>query len=272
LSLSFSKYHGGGNDFILIDDRSLAFLCDDASFIRQLCSRRFGIGADGLVLLQPSQVADFRFRIFNADGSEASLCGNGLACMVSYLRDLGFAKETFAIETEKEVLTCALVGTKVSIRLPSPKVLYWGLCLEELEGLECFVLDTGVPHLVFFVEDLEDYPIEGMGRCLRHHSLFLPFGGVNVNFVKMGIDGAIRIRTYERGVEGETYSCGTGAAAAAIVVDQKNAQPSPLRVIPRSGESLEFFLKESAAGKEVTLLASASFVFEGSCHRFAFSV
>ena len=227
MSLSFAKYHAGGNDFIVIDDRSLRFALEDRLLIHHLCHRRFGIGADGLILLQPSTMGDFRFRIFNADGSEAALCGNGLGCMIAYVHDLGFEQEAFSVETLKEVLSCAIQGSRVSIQLPDSRVLHWKVSIEDLE---CYVVDTGVPHAVCFVSDLDEYPVETMGRYLRHHPLFALHEGVNVNFVKVGSDGALRIRTYERGVEGETYSCGTGAAAAAFVAYKLGFVTSIVRV------------------------------------------
>lgn len=271
MSLVFSKYHGGGNDFIIIDDRSLAFACSDMSLISSLCSRRFGIGADGLILLQPSNLADFRFRIFNADGSEAALCGNGLCCFIAYLRDLGFVKPIFHIETEKEILQCSFEGDRVSVKLPAPKILHWELYLEE-EQDRFFILDTGVPHAVCLVEELKEYPVDVVGRRIRFHPAFASIGGVNVNFVKVEGDDTIRIRTYEKGVEGETYSCGTGAAAAAIVANQLGLKTSPIRVIPRSGESFEFFLEDTTVEKEVTMLACTSFVFTGNCNQVTFSI
>ena len=259
--LSFSKYQGAGNDFIVIDDRSCRFPVEDKELIERLCFRNLGIGADGLVLLQPSSFADFRMRVFNADGMEASMCGNGLRCLIVYLKDLGFKEETFHIETEAEVLKCSYLGGKVSVEFSTPKVLHWGTFLQEGSVLEeLFVVDTGVPHAVIFVEDLEECLVEKWGREIRSHPKFAPHG-VNVNFVKVSSDGTARIRTYERGIEGETLACGTGAAAAAFVLSQKEGQGMPIRVMPKSGEGLEFSIK--GASKRIEMQGRAEFVFEG---------
>jgi diaminopimelate epimerase len=259
--LSFSKYQGAGNDFIIIDDRFCQFPVDDRELIQRLCFRNLGIGADGLILLQHSSCAEFRMRIFNADGKEASMCGNGLRCLVKYLKDLGFKAEKFRIETEAKVLECSYHGGKVSVNFPSPKVLHWGISLQE-GGIseEIFVVDTGVPHAVIFVEDLEGCLVEKRGRELRLHPKFSPHG-VNVNFVKVTSDGTARIRTYERGVEGETLACGTGAAAVAFVLFEKAGQGGSIRVMPKSGESLEFLAENPLKGIEMR--GNAEFVFEG---------
>lgn len=262
MKIIFSKYQGSGNDFIIIDDRSGSFPLQNQELIRFLCTRNWGIGADGLILLQSSSVADFRMRIFNSDGMEADLCGNGLRCLALYLRHLGFKDDRFQIETQKAVLCSTIDGATIRIELPPPKVLHWGIIIGEEVSHEVFVVHTGVPHAVVFVEELEDYPVEVIGRWIRSHPRFAP-DGVNVNFVKAASDGSLRIRTYERGVEGETLSCGTGAAAAALVSFQKKDLPSPLRVMTKSGECLEFSIDESLNGKRIEMQGKAAFVFEG---------
>jgi diaminopimelate epimerase len=141
-------------------------------------------------------------------------------------------------------------------------VLHWGIVIGDEVSYEIFVVYTGLPHAVVFVEDLEEYPVEVIGKWIRFHPRFAP-DGVNVNFVKVASDGSLRIRTYERGIEGETLSCGTGAAAAALVSFQKKAQESPLRVMTKSGECLEFSIEESLEGKKIEMHGKAAFVFEG---------
>jgi diaminopimelate epimerase len=262
LKILFSKYQGSGNDFIVIDDRSASFPLHNQQLIRFLCARNWGIGADGLILLQTSSIADYRMRIFNPDGLEADLCGNGLRCLILYLKDLGFKEEEFRIETQKATLSCGMLGTIIRTQLPIPRVLHWGIALGEEVSYEVFVVDIGVPHAVIFVEDLEEYPVEILGKWIRLHPRFAP-DGVNVNFVKVASDGSLRIRTYERGIEGETLSCGTGAAAAALVSFQKKVQSSPLRVMTKSGECLEFSIEESLEGKRIEMQGKAAFVFEG---------
>lgn len=261
--LSFSKYQGAGNDFILIDDRSLRFPADDSSLIQKLCSLRFGIGADGIVLLRSSTLADFRMRIYNLDGTEASFCGNGLRCLALYIEHLGLKGNAFSVETESFVVPCTVFRDKVSIKLPFPKTLCWGGKFEgDLAPYEFFVVDSGVPHAVIFVEDLETYPVQELGKAIRFHSVWAP-SGVNVNFIKVMPDGAVRIRTYERGVEGETLSCGSGAAAAAFVVSQQKGSFKPLRVTPKSGEHFEFSFQQTSLGRHLLMQGPASLVFEG---------
>lgn len=262
--LSFSKYQGAGNDFIIIDDRAGFFPIENDLFIRNLCDRRFGIGADGLLLLQGSSCANFRMRIFNSDGKEVGMCGNGIRCFVHYLRSLGFREEQFLIETMHDTVTCQIKGDKISVKLEKPHVLHWGVQIEnEEKNLEAFVVHTGVPHAVIFVEDLDAVDVEGLGRKIRNHTLFAP-QGVNVNFAKLGPDGSVRVRTYERGVEGETLACGTGAAAVALTVSQKWDLPSPVRVLPLSKECLEIHVGQSSlGGKSLELVGSACCVFEG---------
>ena len=263
MNFSFSKYQAAGNDFILIDDRSACFPVTDRLLIQKLCSRHFGIGADGLILLQSSSSADFRMRIFNLDGLEAAMCGNGIRCLILYLKKNEIKQEDFLIETQKSILSCAYKEGKISIGLPNSPVLHWGVkLLDDVIQHELFVVDTGVPHAVLFMQDLEKCEVERLGKWIRFHPLFAP-EGVNVNFIEV-VSDAIHIRTYERGVEGETLSCGTGAAAAALVVLQKKALVEPVRVISKSGEVLEFVLKETLRGKEIEMTGSASFVFEGS--------
>lgn len=247
----------------MIDDRSSRFPIQDRAYIQKLCSRQFGIGADGLILLQSSSCADFRMRICNADGLEAAFCGNGFRCLILYLRNLGFREDSFNIETQNCVIEALFQSGKVTVKLPSPKVLCWGGRVEgDLNSYEFFVVDTGVPHAVVFVEDLEEIAVDKIGRQIRFHPFWGP-SGVNVNFIKSMPDGAIRIRTYERGVEGETLSCGTGAAAAAFVVSKKRESTNDLRVIPKSGECLEFSFQNNSLDEKMHMVGSSSLVFEG---------
>ena len=262
--LSFSKYQGAGNDFIIIDDRAGIFPCEKDQFIHNLCHRRFGVGADGLLLLQTSSIATFRIRIFNSDGKEVSMCGNGIRCFIHYLRTLGFREDPFLIETIDNIVRCQIKGDKISVTLDKPAVLHWGLELEaDNQLLQAFVVHTGVPHAVIFVDDLDLVDVEGLGRKIRNHALFAPHG-VNVNFAKIGSDGSVQVRTYERGVEGETYSCGTGAAAVALTVAEKCNLPSPIRIMPFSKHCLEVIVSESSSGgKDLELIGHAACVFEG---------
>ncbi|MBM3207903.1 MAG: diaminopimelate epimerase [Chlamydiae bacterium] len=262
--ISFSKYQGSGNDFVIIDDRATVFPCEKDEFIRKICHRRFGIGADGLLLLQTSACAGFKVRIFNSDGKEVSMCGNGLRCFVHYLNSLGFKEESYRIETMHDIIDCQIKGDKILVRLQKPYVMNWGVNLDVDDSVfEAYVVHTGVPHAVIFVDDLEQVNVEESGRRVRNHPLFAP-EGVNVNFAKRGADGAFRVRTYERGVEGETYACGTGAAAVALAACQLWDVTSPVRIVPLSKESLEVRVEQAVSGgKLLDLIGGATAVFEG---------
>lgn len=255
--MHFSKYQGSGNDFIVIDDRECRFPVRDSQYIQRLCLRSLGIGADGLIVLQHSSSADFRMRIFNADGKEAAMCGNGLRCLVLYLRDLGFTQEVFAIETEKGVLSCTFKEGKIVTIFPNPKIVHWGL---ELAGipLELFVVDTGVPHAVAFIKDVKNAPLKELGPAVRFHPYFAP-AGVNVNLVELTPGGVLAIRTYERGVEAETLSCGTGMAAAGLVFSRLFSPSRQIRLRPQSQDLIEIEVQE----EEIALSGPAAFVFRG---------
>jgi len=263
MELFFAKYQGAGNDFILVDDRQGSFPWVDKQVVQALCARKLGIGADGLILLQTSQKADLRMRIFNSDGSEAAMCGNGIRCLALYAKKLGFLQDPLLIETLGRVLTCHVEGQEVVVSLSTSKVLYFPLHLQDVLEEEVFVVDTGVPHAVVFVKDLSCFPVETLVKKIRLHPFFAP-EGVNVNFIHVELDGSISIRTYERGVEGETLACGTGSAAAFFICIKKGLVPTTARVMPLSQEALTFSLVPSSTGEEeIFMKGKASLVFEG---------
>jgi len=205
-NLSFAKYHGAGNDFILIDDRAARFPSDHSALIRAMCSRRFGIGADGLILFG-SVEGQFSMRIFNSDGLEASSCGNGLRCLLLFMRDLGVYHKTVQIIIGGRKAEGWLEGDQPVIELGEPSDVSLGL---ETPLGTLHLVNTGAPHAVRFVPDVSRINLEVEGAALRKWS------GANADFASIEPDGGIRIRTFEKGVEGETLSCGTGAAAAAF--------------------------------------------------------
>lgn len=247
----FVKYQETGNDFILIDDRAFFF---DTSLVRPLCHRQFGVGADGVVLLQPDSTADFRMRIFNSDGSEAAMCGNGLCCLMQFIVDLGLPKQLTRIATANRIVEVEPCGEKISIQMDPAshvKQLY-------IEGREVYFLDTGVPHAVVFVPDVKRVDLMNEGNSLRHHCAFQP-NGANVNFASLQNDGSICVRTFERGVERETLSCGTGAVAVGIVAAQKYRLPNPMQMC-FSGGCLDIHVNHQG----VKMVGHVSKVFEGS--------
>ena len=266
--LPFVKYHGAGNDFVLIDLRHEDPLVDLAASARRICERRWGVGSDGLLLLLPSSIADYRMRIFNADGSEPAMCGNGIRCLVDFIfKRVSSAKE-ITIETLAGVLGCRKIGDEIAVNLGLPTVLQWPL--EMSEG-PAYVVNTGVPHAVLFVNDLNMIDVESLGRKIRFDLRFAPHG-VNVNFAHVDRQGSIRLRTYERGVEAETLACGTGAAAVAFVAWQQLKLSAPIATKTRcSFDSIQYqqqirflFPQNTQGATEIEMLGTAHEVFEGS--------
>lgn len=248
--------HGAGNDFIMADDRELLFPLDDTAFIRRIAARRTGIGCDGIILLQPSESSDLKMRFINPDGNEQDMCGNGARCFARLAFDLGAAPEKMAIETQAGLVRAEVLGDQVRLILTDPSD--WRMGLDA--GLQRPVdfVNTGVPHAVVRVEDLQGLDLPGLGSALRHHGLFAP-NGTNANFVKVEADATLSIRTYERGVEAETLACGTGAAAAALVAAQRGWVGLPVAVHCAGGYDLT--VDSGSAG--TTLSGGAEYVFEG---------
>jgi diaminopimelate epimerase len=245
-TLTFVKYQGAGNDFILIDDRALSF---DPAIIPQLCHRKFGIGSDGVILLQHDSSADFRMRIFNSDGSEAESCGNGLRCLMRFLVDLGLPKQNYRIATQERVVRASFHGDKIKVEM-GEAAQYKRF---HIEGHEVHFINTGVPHAVVF----GDADFLTLASLLRHHKAFQP-SGTNVNLARLEVDGSIYVRTYERGVEGETMACGTGAAAVGVIASQMYQIKNPIR-ISFSGGEMEIYVDQL----QVAMIGDALKVFEG---------
>lgn len=254
-TIAFSKYEGAGNDFILIDDRSPFF---DPSWVPKICDRRFGVGADGVILLQKSATADFRMRIFNQNGTEAESCGNGLRCLGMFISDLGFSRKLYFIEIHDRVVQLSFKQDFVRILMGESKSLQ--LHLPTSFGPVHFI-DTGVPHAVFFMEHVRSAPIESLGPFLRHHPLF-GSKGANANLAELQLDGTIYVRTFERGVEGETFSCGTGACAVAAVARTLYKLVDPIKIVFLGG-----ILEISFLGDEIAMSGPANRVFTGFLSR-----
>lgn len=259
MELTFYKYQGAGNDFILIDQRETQFLTRaDQTIIEQLCNRRFGIGADGLMLLQYKEGFDFEMIYFNADGRESSMCGNGGRCIVAFAKKLGIINENtyfLAIDGSHQA-NINDVGNWVELHMIDVKKIE--------QGDEFFVLNTGSPHYVTFVEDFAALNVFEEGRKVRYSERFKE-EGININFIATAKNG-IKVATYERGVEDETLSCGTGVTAAAISywLSQNDTSLREIKIETKGGNLAVRLEPDGYIGfKNIWLCGPAGFVFEG---------
>ncbi len=264
--LHFYKMNGAGNDFIIIDNRDLKTNLSNAQ-IESLCNRHRGIGADGLLAVEPAEAgADYKFRYYNADGGEAEMCGNGARCFGRFTASLdGNAKDIVSFETIAGTLTAEMIGENVRIAMSDPFDLEMNAdCNIESLGADVHVLNTGVPHAVSFVDNLPALDVIKNGAAIRYHNHFAP-NGTNSNFATILADDHIAIRTYERGVEGETLACGTGMCAAAIIHNILTGAKSPVKVDVAGGDTLEIGFVNQGDNKftNVTLTGPADLVFEG---------
>ncbi len=257
--------NGAGNDFVLADNRDGRWRFTPEQVAR-LCHRQRGIGADGLILLTPcaSGRADWAWEFFNADGSRAEMCGNGARCFARFVQRLTGAGDRLTFETAAGVVTATLEGERVTVGLTDPRELRLNETLEAAgEHLIVHFVNTGVPHAVMFVPDADRAPVTSLGPALRRHPRFAP-RGANVNFVQVLAPGRIRVRTYERGVEGETLACGTGVTASALVSARLHGFGSPVEVRVQGGDTLAVgFEVAGETFHRVTLTGPADFVFEG---------
>lgn len=262
--LNFTKMNGAGNDFVMIDNRA-GGLGLSREAIARLCDRHRGVGADGLIAVEPAENgADFRMRYYNADGGEAEMCGNGARCFARFASRLAGSSNALSFETMAGVVTARLLGENVQLQMSAPRDLVLGTALTAAgQELTVHAVNTGVPHAIVVVEDLGAVDVLALGAALRGHDRFLP-RGTNANFVEVRAPQTLAIRTYERGVEGETLACGTGVCAAALVHHALTGAPSPIAVQVRGGETLEVGFERVDDGfTNVTLTGPADFVFEG---------
>ncbi len=257
MKINFCKYNGNGNDFIVIDNRNNNFPSDDIALINRMCNRNFGIGGDGLMLLELKPGYDFHMRYFNSDGREGTMCGNGGRCMVHYANRLGLAGQT-AVFSGIDGRHEAVIYENRIIRLRMKDVLS-----VEKDG-EAFLLDTGSPHYVLFTDNVEGTDVVGRGKDIRYSGKY-GTEGINVNFAGHD-DKGIYVRTYERGVENETLACGTGSVAAAICSRLDSALTAHTVKVRTPGGLLEVSFKKDNNSRftEVWLSGPAQFVFEGT--------
>jgi diaminopimelate epimerase len=265
MDLVFTKMNGAGNDFILIDNRDGKVRLNTDQIVR-LCHRQRGIGADGLFLLKPARngKADWAWDFYNSDGSTADMCGNGARCFARFIQKATGAKESTSFETGAGVINATFDGALVTVNLTDPKDLRLAESVVLGSGkAEIHSLNTGVPHAVMFVPDADKAMVQNAGSEIRYHKHFAP-KGTNVNFVQLRGPNSIRVRTYERGVEGETLACGTGVTASALISARLHNFTSPVQVQVQGGDLLEVrFEREGDSFRNVSLKGPADFVFEG---------
>lgn len=254
MTLHFYKYQGTGNDFVIIDNRTKFFDIKNTPLIKKLCDRRFGIGADGFMLLENVEGYDFKMVYFNADGNESSMCGNGGRCLVAFAHKMEVFKDTTTFLAIDGLHEASIKDGIVNLKMIDVKVV------EENDSFSW--LNTGSPHYIKQVQGIEKFPVFEEGKAIRYNDRFKA-EGTNVNFVEQIGDNQIFVRTYERGVEDETYSCGTGVTAAALVNSRKGLV-SPIE-IKTLGGNLSVAFKEDGKGgfKDVYLCGPAELVFEG---------
>ncbi len=251
----FQKWQATGNDFVIVDNRDRQINNYSPHIVKKICDRKFGVGADGFMILKTSRDYDFEMKYFNADGFEAEMCGNGGRSIVGFARGLGIISDITHFEAIDGLHDGVVLGNNT-----------YRIRMVDVEGIEeneyGYFLNTGVPHLVIFTDHLEDFDVHNEGRQLRHHGLFAP-QGTNVNYVQI-IDGVVHVRTYERGVENETLSCGTGTVASCIVASMKYHLANHLIAKVRGG-SLRVSFNRSTDDyySDIFLEGEAMKVFEG---------
>lgn len=256
MEIPFAKLHGNGNDFIIIDEYRHVIIPDEmkGQFAAIYCDRRFGIGADGVIYISKSGTSDLKMRILQPDESEAEMCGNGIRCLAKYAFDAGYAKESCTVETPAGEIGVAM-GYRddvfmATITMTTPKferkdipATGSGEYLERIGDYDVYATNTGVPHAVIVVDAVDSIDLAAAAPAIRHHATFLK--GANVNFVEKSGGDSIRVRTFERGVEGETLSCGTGATASAAIVHHLGLTGDIVQVETRGGP-LVIYLKDDA--------------------------
>ncbi|MCL7486946.1 MAG: diaminopimelate epimerase [Desulfobulbaceae bacterium] len=266
MPLPFVKMSGTGNDFILIDHRQPRIAREIMpEFVRLVCRRRFSAGADGLIFIEDSDRADFKWLFFNADGSEAEMCGNGARCAARFAYMNGIAPAHMRFETTAGIIEANVADVNVSVLMPVPRNFRHDIKLNcDGQSILLHSVDTGVPHAVVFVDDYEQVDVCRLGSAIRHHQEFMPAGS-NVNFVMPLGDGTFKVRTYERGVENETMACGTGAVAAALMAAATGQAASPVDIITSGGDRLAiiFDLHEGPAASNVFLKGPAHVIYNG---------
>ena len=270
--INFFKMSGSGNDFILVDNRDGSIGGSNIQdLVRKVCRRKMSVGADGFIILQGSAHADFAWKFFNADGSEAEMCGNGGRCAARFAYLMGIAGKEMSFETLAGVIRAQVLGERVKLEMTIPKDMDLDqTLLIDGERHAISFIDTGVPHVVKLVEKTDSCDVVHLGRMIRHHEMYKP-AGANANFASIGDESSMTVRTYERGVEDETLACGTGAVASVLVAYSKGLVSSPVAVITKGGGILTIHFEPNNTGfQDVFLEGDARVIYEGRLWEDAF--
>jgi diaminopimelate epimerase len=256
MDISFFKYQGTGNDFVIIDNRNKEFPIDNTQLIHQLCDRKFGIGADGLILLENSDTTDFKMVYFNADGNQSSMCGNGGRCIVAFAKYLNIIDTKTTFMAIDGIHQATIDGNRVNLQMSD---------IENIEVQDSHIfLNTGSPHHIEFVESVSEVDVKNLGREIRNGAPYFQ-EGTNVNFVEQVNPNTFKVRTFERGVEDETLSCGTGVTAVAIAsnyIEKTNEETINIETL--GGKLSVNFIKENTIFKNVFLNGPTQLVFQGT--------
>lgn len=264
-TVPFVKMTGGGNDFVVLDNRDGSLGGDYARIAQKLCERKFSIGADGLLVMEKCGEADFRMVYFNADGSRAEMCGNGARCISRFAHLQKAAAEKMTFLTDVGILSSEIKADSVKLKMGEPRDLKldFTVALSDNRMLALSSVNTGVPHAVLLVTDLERTEVQELGKAIRTHKDFAP-AGTNANFVLPQDKHTLAVRTYERGVEGETLACGTGVTASALICAAKGLVESPVSCRTRGGDVLKIYYQmKNQTFSDVYLEGPAIVCFKG---------
>lgn len=266
MAIQFTKMSGSGNDFVVIDNR-VPVMPDEnkREFARKVCEPKSSVGADGVIFIENSEVADFKWDFYNNDGSSAEMCGNGGRCAARFAYENKIAPRNLSFETTAGIITAEVNGSTVKVKLTKPVDFRQNIDID-VNGVSYNVdsLNTGVPHTIIYSEDIEKEDIQAVGRAVRFHSKFAP-AGTNVCWVQKKNGNSLSIRTYERGIEAETLACGTGAVASALLASYRNQVKAPVEVETRGGDILTIdFESSDKMVEDVYLEGPAKITFEGT--------
>ena len=266
MTIKFTKMSGSGNDFVIIDNRvSVVPDEDKRNFASRVCAPKTSVGADGVIFIENSDVADFKWDFYNNDGSSAEMCGNGGRCVARYAYENKIAPSNLSFETTAGIITAEVSGHTVKVKLTPPADLLQNIDID-LNGVSYTVdsINTGVPHAIIYSEDLQSVDIQAVGRAVRFHPKFAP-AGTNVDWVQKKNGHSLSIRTYERGIEAETLACGTGAVASALLASYRKQVEPPIEVETKGGDILKIHFQASdILIEDVYLEGPAKITFEGT--------